>query len=242
VPEDLHEWVSFEDPDEERTWVFDLTFLTSPWTCIYGRGCEGVLTGPAADLAQGCCTYGAHFVDEDDEAAMLQHAERLTPEQWQFYDVGHRKAGPTKVNKAGEIKTRLVEGACIFLNRPGFEGGIGCALHSAALDAGERPLDWKPEVCWQLPLRLTTSTDENGRVTRTLREWQRADWGEGGVEFHWWCTADDGAFDGARPVYVEMRDEIIEMTSRRAFRMFVEYVEARGGTPTFLPHPAIRRR
>ena len=139
MPDDLHEWVSFEDPDEERTWVFDLTFLTSPWTCIYGDGCQGVLTGPAADLEQGCCSYGAHFVDEDDEATMLAHAERLTPEQWQFHDVGHRKAGPTKTNKAGEIKTRLVDGACIFLNRPGFEGGIGCALHSAALEAGERP-------------------------------------------------------------------------------------------------------
>ena len=86
VPDDLHEWVSFEDPDEERTWVFDLTFLTSPWTCIYGNGCQGVLTGPAADLEQGCCSYGAHFVDEDDEQAMLEHAERLTPEQWQFHD------------------------------------------------------------------------------------------------------------------------------------------------------------
>ena len=29
--EDLHEWVSFEDPDELRTWVFDLTFLLSNW-------------------------------------------------------------------------------------------------------------------------------------------------------------------------------------------------------------------
>ena len=71
MPDDLHEWVSFEDPDEERTWVFDLTFLTSPWTCIYGNGCQGVLTGPAADLAQGCCSYGAHFVDEEDEANTL---------------------------------------------------------------------------------------------------------------------------------------------------------------------------
>ena len=76
TPDDLHEWVSFEDPDEERTWVFDLTFLTSPWSCIYGNGCQGVLTGPAADLHQGCCSYGAHFVDEDDEKSMLEYAER----------------------------------------------------------------------------------------------------------------------------------------------------------------------
>ncbi len=78
MPEDLHEWVSFDDPDEDRTWVFDVTFLTSPWTCIFGRGCQGVLTGPAEELEQGCCSYGAHFVDEDDEATMLAYAERLT--------------------------------------------------------------------------------------------------------------------------------------------------------------------
>ena len=36
--EDLHEWVSFEDPDEDRTWLFDVTFLTSNWNCIFGRG------------------------------------------------------------------------------------------------------------------------------------------------------------------------------------------------------------
>ena len=99
---------------------------------------------------------------EAGEAAIdvrLRYAERLTPQQWQHHDIGHRKAGPTKVNKAGEIKTRLVDGACIFLNRPGFEGGIGCALHTAALEAGERPLDWKPQVCWQLPLRLEDHTD-----------------------------------------------------------------------------------
>ena len=52
--------------------------------------------------------------------------------------------------------------ACIFLNRPGFEGGAGCALHIAALEAGERPMDWKPSVCWQVPIRLEHSTDEIG--------------------------------------------------------------------------------
>ena len=25
------EWISFEDPTEERTWVFDVTFLLSRW-------------------------------------------------------------------------------------------------------------------------------------------------------------------------------------------------------------------
>jgi hypothetical protein len=241
VPEDLHEWVSFEDPDEDRTWVFDLTFLTSPWRCIFGDGCEGVLTGPAADLEHGCCSYGAHFVDEEDEADTLAHAARLDATQWQHIDLARRKGGATKRNKAGELKTRVVDGACIFLNRPGFPGGSGCALHRAALEAGERPLDWKPDVCWQLPLRLEDHTDDEGHVTSTLREWKRRDWGAGGFEFHWWCTEDPEAFIDPNPVYETNRDEIVEMVGGVAYGMLAEHLRARG-TGRLLPHPALKRR
>ena len=139
-------------------------------------------------MVQGCCSYGAHFVDEDDANAVLGAADRLTDEQWQ-----HRRRRCAGAARSGGTATApwspaLVGDACIFLNRPGFPGGAGCALHRGALDAGERPLDWKPDVCWQLPLRLVEATDDAGQVTSTLREWKRRDWGEGGHEFHWWCT------------------------------------------------------
>jgi hypothetical protein len=241
VPEDLHEWVSFEDPDEDRTWVFDLTFLTSPWRCIFGEGCKGVLTADATELEQGCCSYGAHFVDAADEANTLAYAERLTADQWQLKDVARRKGGPTKTNKAGEIKSRVVDGACVFLNRPGFAGGIGCALHRAALDAGERPLDWKPQVCWQLPLRLEEHTDDGGHVTSTLREWKRRDWGEGGFEFHWWCTEDPEAFVDHAAVYQTNRDEIVAMVGQAAYDLLADHLRTRGNVQ-LLPHPALRRR
>ncbi|MEY2588961.1 MAG: hypothetical protein QOJ67_945, partial [Acidimicrobiaceae bacterium] len=81
---DLHEWVSFEDPDEERTWVFDLTFLMSGWSCIFGRGCPGVLTGPTPELEQGCCSYGAHFTGPEDRAHVEAMAKKLTAEEWQL--------------------------------------------------------------------------------------------------------------------------------------------------------------
>jgi hypothetical protein len=138
--------------------------------------------------------------------------------------------------------TRLHKGACIMLNRPDHPGGAGCALHQAAVEAGERPLDWKPDVCWQLPLRLEESTDDHGHVTSTLREWKRRDWGAGGAEFHWWCTDDPLAFRAAQPAYEVLRDEIVEMVGETPFRLFVELVERRrelGGTP--VPHPALRR-
>jgi hypothetical protein len=110
VPADAHEWVSFEDPDEERTWVFDVTFLTSNWTCIFGRGCQGVLTGPAPELVHGCCSYGAHFIDGADRRRVEKIAATLTAEQWQFRDKAKR-GGIAKKNRAGEVVTRIVDGA-----------------------------------------------------------------------------------------------------------------------------------
>lgn len=240
MADDVHEWVSFEDPEEERTWVFDLTYLTSSWMCIFGAGCLGVLDGPAPEMVQGCCSYGAHFVDENDEATTLAYAARLTDEQWQFKSLARRKGGPTKINKDGERKTRLVDDACIFLNRPGFPAGPGCALHSAAVTAGERPLDWKPDVCWQLPLRLEEHTDDHGHVTSTLREWKRRDWGPGGDDFHWWCTEDAEAFVGHEPVYVTNRDEIVEMVGLAVYELLAEHLATRGNE-RLLPHPALRR-
>jgi len=242
APQDVHEYVSFEDRDEERTWVWDVTFLTSPWTCIFGAGCPGVLDAPAPELVQGCCSYGAHFVDDDDRAHVEAMAERLTADQWQFKAESEARGGPVTVDEDGAIVARLADDACIFLNRPGFPAGPGCALHQAAEAAGERFMDWKPEVCWQVPLRRVDDVDPYGHVTSTVREWKRRDWGEGGHEFHWWCTADEGAFVGHRPVYEEMRDELIAMTSRWAYRTFVDLVRGRmasGEVP--LPHPVLRR-
>ncbi len=199
--DDLHEWITFEDPDEQRTWVFDATYLRSNYTCIYGEGCQGVLDAPAAEMEQGCCSYGAHFVDDDDVQTSCSAFVRVrarthaVPRQGREEGLLDRRRRPTDDGNPTTV-TRLVDDACIFLNRPGFEGGVGCALHIAALEVGERPLDWKPNVCWQVPIRLEHSTDENGHVTSRLREWKRRDWGEGGNDFHWWCTEAPEAFVG----------------------------------------------
>src|SRR5438067_12410898 len=101
-----HEWVSFDDPDENRTWVFDVTFLLSHWGCIYGRGCQGVLTGPTPELMQGCCSYGAHFTDDEDVRRVEAAAATLGPDEWQFHAQGQRR-GTVKTNRAGERTSRL---------------------------------------------------------------------------------------------------------------------------------------
>jgi len=243
MPDDLHEYLSFEDHGEHRTWVFDVTFLASPWRCIFGQGCPGVLTAAAPELVQGCCSYGAHLVDENDAADVAKAAERLTPDQWQHRAASKRRGGPLRTTKDGATVTRLTNGACIFLNDPDFEGGAGCALHRGALDAGERPMDWKPDVCWQLPLRRIDHTEDSGHVTTTVREWKRRDWGSGGDDFHWWCTDSDEAFDNHRPVYEELHDELVELVGEWAYEQVVDQIGRRDrrGEATMLPHPKLRR-
>jgi len=236
--EDRHEWLSFEDPEESRTWLFDVTFLLSRWTCIFGSGCQGVLTEDATDMVQGCCSYGAHFTDKADRERVKRAAATLTPEQWQFHAEGTAK-GPITKNDDGAWVTRQADEACIFLNRPGFPGGPGCALHRAALERGERPLDLKPDVCWMVPIRRLDSTDDMGHVTSTIREWKRRDWGDGGQEFHWWCTESPEAFTGETTVLVSMKDELVELVGQQVYDLLVDAVIERAANGAPLLHPAV---
>ena len=244
APIDLHEWVSFEDPDEDRTWVWDVTFLTSNWTCLYGNGCPGILSGPAPEREEGCCSYGAHFTDAADRAKVEAKLEELQPGEWQLRAKA-AKRGAIYVNKDGETVSRIVDGACIFLNRPDHPGGAGCALHAAAVRRGESIVDWKPEVCWQAPMRRHDETDVYGHVTSTVREWKRRDWGPGGAEFHWWCTDSHEAFVGTRQVWEACEDELVAMTSRRAFNLLRAHLRRRAvvdAEPVAHPALTIKRR
>lgn len=234
-PSDLHEWISFEDPDEDRTWVIDATFLLSSWTCIYGRGCQGILSDDATELEQGCCSYGAHFLDDDDVATVKSSSARLTDDQWQFKKVAQKIGWLDTDPDTGDQVTRVHEDACIFLNRPGFSAGAGCALHVGALAAGERPMDWKPDVCWQVPVRLQETTDEDGHVVTFVREWKRRDWGDGGHEFHWWCTNDKAAFVGSDPTYKYLKHELTELVGAPVYALLVAELEKR--SKNVAPHP-----
>jgi hypothetical protein len=90
----------------------------------------------------------------------------------------HAEAGEGGIFSDDErTHTRVVDGACIFLNRPGFVGGAGCALHLAAIKAGESPIDWKPSVCWQLPIKVDWEAGADDTEVATVRGWTRRDWG-----------------------------------------------------------------
>jgi len=240
APTDAHEWISFDDDASHLTWMVDVTFLLSSWNCIFGNGCQGVLTGPTPELVQGCCSYGAHFTDEDDRQRVELAATRLTKDQWQFRAKGAK--GTTKVKKNGEMVTRMVDDACIFLNRPDFHRGAGCALHVLAMDTGESYIPLKPEVCWQVPLRREDIVLANGEHVTRIGQWNRTDWGDGGAEFHWWCTQDPGAFTGQSRVVDSMRDELIAMMGEAPYAQLLAYCDARTVSGTAVAHPVVRRR
>lgn len=218
--------------------MFDVTFLTSNWHCVFGNGCEGVLTGPAADLGEGCCSYGAHFVTLSERKRVKEIADTLTDDEWQMKGRLGRLS-PIAKDPDGTYVTRLIDDACCFLNRPDGDVPGGCALHLAALNRGERPLDFKPDVCWQVPLRFEQSVDTLGHSTWTLREWKRRDWGAGGEDFHWWCTDAPDAFTGRIMVYESLSDEICELIGSERYHRLRQFLDGRPRT-RFLPHPARR--
>ncbi len=194
-----------EEIDAGNTvWRFDREFLTSNWTCIWGRGCLGILAEPAEHLQQGCCSVGAE-IDGDDEAKRVAGlAATLDPGRFQF----HAEAASRGVFRDDGTGTRLVDDACIFLNRPGFAGGEGCALHLGAVADGESPIDWKPSVCWQLPIRVDWTPGEGGVEVATVRRWARRDWGDDGDPMAWCCTEGERAYVGDRPVVESLGEEL----------------------------------
>ena len=243
------EWVEFPDPeDPDGLYRIDLTWLCSTWSCIYGAGCPGIVEGRPDD---GCCSHGAYFSDKDDERRTKAAARDLTPDDWQLWRKGAKGVFTTVEDvddETGEVtlkrKTAVVDGACVFLNRPGFAGGIGCALHSRALKIGKHPLELKPDVCWQLPIRRAFDWRERPDGTQvqvtTITEYDRRGWGEGGHDLQWYCTGASEAHIGKEPVYVSNAPELIAMLGQAAYDEIVRYCEPRWKSRKGWParHPA----
>lgn len=238
-------WVEFDDPASEPDAVerfrCDLTWLTSSWTCTFGSGCAGI---DASKPDFGCCVLGAHFTGDEDEKHVAEVVAALTPDDVQFYDEIVSDAGWVETDDEGDRKTRVVEGACVFLNRPGFgqavDGGdddvdngapgLGCALHQKAWATGVEPWTLKPEVCWQLPIRRSyrrvTLPDGEEYLETTIAEYDRRGWGSGGHDLDWYCSGNSEAHIGADPVYVSQKPELVELMGQQAYDVLAEYCEA----------------
>ncbi|MBA8792743.1 hypothetical protein FHX74_000337 [Friedmanniella endophytica] len=244
-PRAFAEFVNPDDADE--VFRIDLTWLTSRWSCIFGSGCRGIYADRPDD---GCCTLGAHFADADDERRVAQAVKQLPASLWQYRAEGRRNGWVELEDEEtvtpGEEparKTRVVDGACIFLNRPGFAAGEGCALHTLALSQGRDFVETKPDVCWQLPIRRqfreVTRTDQTTYTEVSIGEYTREGWGPGGHDLDWYCTSNTEAHQGREPVYLANRAELVALMGERAYktvRKLCREFESRTGS--LLRHPA----
>jgi hypothetical protein len=191
--------------DGDTVWRFDRSFLTSNWTCIWGRGCLGILDEPAEHLGQGCCSVGAEFGDEGEARNISALAATLDPVRFEH----HAEAREHGIfSDESRTQTSVVDGACIFFNHPGFDGGAGCALHLEAIALGESPIDWKPSVCWQLPIRVEWEPGDGDTEVATVRGWARRDWGAEGQTMAWCCTEGERAYVGEEPVVDALAGEL----------------------------------
>lgn len=238
------EWLEFTDPEDSEHLVrADLSWLLSHWTCIFARGCRGIVAGRSDD---GCCSHGAFFTDADDEKRVRSAVRRLSRDTWQHYRRGF--ANYTELDTVdGEVPARRTAqqpdgGPCVFLNDPDFPGGSGCALHRQALRDGALPLQYKPDVCWQLPLRRDQEwrkrPDGTQVLVSTIGEFDRRGWGEGGHDLHWWCTSSPAAHVGANPLYLAYEPELCALIGKAAYGRLAELCAARERQGLIAPHPA----
>jgi hypothetical protein len=239
-------FVEFADPaDADQVFRCDLTWLTSSYQCIFGQGCPGIY---ASSPDVGCCTLGAHFSDADDQRRVASYVAQLTPDHWQLHPGRKvRKSDWVTTDEEGEPKTLTAEvdgqSACVFQNRPGFASGAGCALHGLALEQGREPLETKPDVCWQLPIRRTFRTverqDETSYTEVTISEYDRRGWGPGGHDLDWYCSGNTEAHVATEPLYVTNEPELVELMGRPAYDALVAHCEAHLRSRSALAlHPA----
>jgi hypothetical protein len=233
-------WVEFDDPaDDTQRYRCDLTWLASVWSCIFGAGCRGIYADRPED---GCCTLGAHFSDEEDENRVRSFVKLLGPGDWQFHSSRRKRDAWIEIDDEGERKTAVTDGACVFLNRPGFPGGEGCALHGWALRNGHHPLETKPNVCWQLPVRRlfreVTRSDDTSYTEVTITEYDRRGWGAGGHDLDWYCSGNTEAHIATEPLYMSYRAELIELMGQQAYDVLVGHCADFARRRSGLGHPA----
>lgn len=266
-PDFPREWFEFVHPeDPNHIFSIDLTWLESTWSCRFGTPeCKGIdETRPAL----GCCIHGAYIADEEDRDTVFAAVKAMDPQFWQLrpaetdaffaaddptwlepwleWDEEDTEALDPDEDEGPHIRTKVVDGACIFANRPGHPTGPGCALHQWAMAEGRDIVGSKPEVCWQVPFSREDAweerTDGQEILRTTIGEYHRRQWGGGGEDFDWWCTAAPACHTGATPVWQSMKDELIGLIGEEPYGVVAKHCEKRMQLDDDLraTHPATR--
>ena len=94
----------------------------------------------------------------------------------------------------------------------------------------KNPLETKPDVCWQLPIRRTFRTVERQDGTTytevSIGEYDRRGWGPGGHDLDWYCSGNTEAHVAPEPVYVTHAAELTALMGKAAYDELVRHCEA----------------
>ena len=204
---------------------------TSPG-CARGGRASSAAAATARSTGQastGCCNHGAYFSDKDDEKRMRKFAEQLTPDDWQFYDEGHDKNGKLRLRREGRGRRREAPQDPHGRRRLHLRQPRGPSRRRSAARctgwrcaSGLNPLETKPEVCWQLPVRREQEWVDRptapASCASTVAEFDRRGWGEGGHDLDWYCTSSPEAHVGGEPMYVSYGAELIALIGAAGLR------------------------
>lgn len=201
----MKRWIEIQS--EGVSWLLDMAFLLSGYHCTFGQGCPGVQG--SSDI--GCCVIGTPIYKEE-MATVKERVAMLTEDDWQNKTKRWRKFYPRRqiqsLYNTKIVKHKDGHQGCIFANRSDFQNGAGCAFHVAAVRRGEDPIDWKPEICWQVPLSVKWV---EGIDAYMIRMTTREDWNPGYADYdllEWWCTDDSSSWGNGLPVYLTLHKEL----------------------------------
>ncbi|WP_080793261.1 hypothetical protein [Corynebacterium pacaense] len=263
-PDFPRDWFEFTSPiDVNHQFSIDVTWLESHWNCTFGTSdCLGI---DAGNSDVGCCVHGAFLADETDRDQLYDAVAEMPTGFWQLRpsntDAFFEGDDGTDIepwlewdeldDDEGEpepaLKTRTIDGACIFANRRGWASGAGCALHQWAVSTGRDLTVVKPEVCWQLPLRRLEAYEQRADgqeiLRTTITEYNRRGWGNGGEDFDWYCTTAPRCHTASEPMWITQETELRALMGDEAYAVLVEHLRGRRHAREVAPsalatHPA----
>jgi hypothetical protein len=128
------------------------------FTCDASRCIQWMAERPLVDRSC-CCRYDVPLTRRDREAvtAHMEEVREILPDGHRLLDP---EADPFVVSDdlgLEMIHDNLLGGCQFNLYR---EGKCRCAIHSAALEAGADPLEWKPLACSLWPLAVNAYDDD----------------------------------------------------------------------------------
>ena len=101
-------------------------------------------------------------------------------------------------------------------------------------------------MCWQLPVRREQEWIDGwtarASCARTIEEFDRRGWGEGGHDLDWYCTSSPEAHVGGEPMYESYRAELIALIGEPAYAELARVCADRLKLGLVAVHPATLRR